>query len=191
MSSLLRVCADVARTLNELEHHYSQIAKRFDWTFTPQDLAELLDRPDQRQRDPPVALAAGARPGSRRATIHDEIMITGAHAIIFTENAAAVREFFKDALGLSSVDAGDGWLIFALPTAELAAHPADNARRHELYLMCDDIHATAAELETKGVEFSRPISHERWGLTTAIKMPDGGELGLYEPRHPTPSPRTE
>jgi predicted enzyme related to lactoylglutathione lyase len=118
-------------------------------------------------------------------------MITGAHAIIFTKNADAVRAFFNDVLEFSSVDAGDGWLIFALPAAELAAHPADNAGHHELYLMCDDIHATVAELERKGVQLSRPISDERWGLITAIKMPDGGELGLYEPKHPTPSRSTE
>jgi predicted enzyme related to lactoylglutathione lyase len=115
-------------------------------------------------------------------------MITGAHAIIFTNNADAVRTFFRDVLEFSSADAGDGWLIFALPAAELAAHPAADAAHHELYLMCDDIHATVAELQRKGVEFSRPISHERWGLITAIKMPDGGELSLYEPKHPTPSP---
>ena len=120
-----------------------------------------------------------------------EVMITGAHAVIFTSNADAVRAFLKDVLELSSVDAGDGWLIFALPAAELAAHPADNAGHHELYLMCDDIHATVTELERKGVEFSRPIRDDRWGLTTAIKMPDGGELSLYEPKHPTPAPTTE
>jgi predicted enzyme related to lactoylglutathione lyase len=117
-----------------------------------------------------------------------EIMITGAHAIIFTKNADGVRAFFRDVLELSSADAGHGWLIFALPAAEVAAHPADDAGHHELYLMCDDIHATVAELRRKGVEFSRPISDERWGLITAIKMPDGGELSLYEPKHPVPSP---
>jgi predicted enzyme related to lactoylglutathione lyase len=120
-----------------------------------------------------------------------EVMITGAHAIIFTNDADAVRAFLKDVLEFSSVDAGDGWLIFALPAAELAAHPADNAGHHELYLMCDDIHATVTELERKGVEFRRPIRDDRWGLTTAIKMPDGGELSLYEPKHPTPAPTTE
>ncbi len=117
-------------------------------------------------------------------------MITGAHAIIHTKNPDGVRAFFRDVLEFSSVDAGDGWLIFALPPAELAAHPAADASHHELYLMCDDIHATVDQLATKGVEFSRPISDERWGLITAIKMPDGGELGLYEPKHPTPSPPT-
>jgi catechol 2,3-dioxygenase-like lactoylglutathione lyase family enzyme len=115
-------------------------------------------------------------------------MITGTHAIIFTRDADAVRTFFRDVLGFSSVDAGGGWLIFALPPAELAAHPTDEAGHHELYLMCDDVHATVDELERKGVEFSGPISDEGFGLMTAIRMPGGGELGLYEPRHPTPPP---
>jgi predicted enzyme related to lactoylglutathione lyase len=118
-------------------------------------------------------------------------MITGAHAIIFSENADAVRAFLNDVLELPSVDAGGGWLIFGLPAAELAAHPADGAGHHELYLMCDDIHATVAELQGRGVEFTRPISDERWGLITAIKMPDGRELRLYEAKHPTPTPSTE
>jgi catechol 2,3-dioxygenase-like lactoylglutathione lyase family enzyme len=117
-------------------------------------------------------------------------MITGAHAIIFTKNPDAVRAFARDVLQFPSVDAGDGWLIFALPAAELAAHPADDTGRHELYLMCDDIHATVAELRGRGAEFTRPISDERWGLVTAIRMPDGGELCLYEPRHATPSAPT-
>jgi catechol 2,3-dioxygenase-like lactoylglutathione lyase family enzyme len=113
-------------------------------------------------------------------------MITGAHAIVFTQDAEATRAFFRDVLGFPSVDAGGGWLIFALPPAELAAHPADGDEHHELYLMCDDIEVTADELRTKGVELSRPVSDEGWGLVTAIRMPGGGELGLYEPRHPTP-----
>ena len=117
-------------------------------------------------------------------------MITGAHAIIFTRDADGVRAFFRDVLGLPSVDAGQGWLIFALPPAELAAHPTDEPGHHELYLMCDDVHATVDELRGKGVEFSRPISDEGFGLTTAIKIPGGGELRLYEPRHPIPSPPT-
>jgi predicted enzyme related to lactoylglutathione lyase len=123
--------------------------------------------------------------------MRSESVITGAHAIIFTKNADAVRAFVRDVLEFPSVDTGDGWLIFALPAAELAAHPADDEGHHELYLMCDDIDATVADLRGKGVEFSRPMSDERWGLITAIKMPDGGELGLYEPKHPTPSLRTE
>jgi catechol 2,3-dioxygenase-like lactoylglutathione lyase family enzyme len=112
-------------------------------------------------------------------------VITGVHAIVFTRDADADRAFFRDVLGLSSVDAGGGWLIFALPPAELAAHPAGEDA-HELYLMCDDIHATTEELKRKGVEFTREISDEGFGLMTALRLPGGGELGLYEPRHPSP-----
>lgn len=111
-------------------------------------------------------------------------MITGAHAIIYSRDADGVRAFLENMLELPSVDAGHGWLIFALPPAEVAAHPTDGAGHHELYLMCDDIHATVAELEAKGVEFSRPIAEERWGLVTAIALPGGSDLGLYEPKHP-------
>jgi len=113
-------------------------------------------------------------------------MITGAHAIVYSRDAEADRAFFRGVLGFPSVDAGGGWLIFALPPAELAAHPADAGGRHELYLMCDEIEATVAELEAKGVEFSQPVSDEGFGLLTSLKLPGGGELGLYEPRHPIP-----
>jgi predicted enzyme related to lactoylglutathione lyase len=113
-------------------------------------------------------------------------VIFGVHAIVYTEDAEQLRAFFRDVLELPWVDAHDGWLIFALPPAELAVHPADQAGRHELYLMCDDVHATVAELEEKGVEFSQPISDEGFGLLTTIKLPGGGELGLYEPKHPSP-----
>jgi predicted enzyme related to lactoylglutathione lyase len=113
-------------------------------------------------------------------------VINGVHAIIFSEDAEGVREFFGDVLGLPSVDAGGGWLIFALPPAELAAHPADGEGRHELYLMCDDIEATTEELRAKGVEITREISDEGFGLMTALRLPDGSELALYEPRHPSP-----
>jgi len=112
-------------------------------------------------------------------------MITGVHAIQFTRDADALRAFLRDTLELPSVDAGRGWLIFGLPPAELAAHPGD-ALGTELYLMCDDIVATTAELAAKGVELVRPVSDEGWGLVTAIALPGGGELGLYEPRHPLP-----
>jgi len=113
-------------------------------------------------------------------------VITGAHAIIFTPDADGVRAFLRDVLGFSSVDAGDGWLIFALPPAELAAHPSEGEVRHELYLMCDDIEATVAELQGKGVEFARPITDEGFGLMTALNLPGGGELALYQPKHPSP-----
>jgi predicted enzyme related to lactoylglutathione lyase len=113
-------------------------------------------------------------------------MITGIHALIYTKDAEGVRAFFRDVLGFSSVDAGHGWLIFALPPAELGIHPADEGGQHELYLMCDDVKATVKELKSKGVVFTRPIKDAGFGLVTAVKIPGGGELGLYEPRHPTP-----
>jgi predicted enzyme related to lactoylglutathione lyase len=115
-------------------------------------------------------------------------VITGVHALVFSKDAEAVRGFFRDVLGLSSVDAGGGWLIFALPPAELAAHPAEESGAHELYLMCDDIATTVRELEGKGVQFAGPVSDQGFGLMTRIKLPGGGELGLYEPRHPTAIP---
>jgi predicted enzyme related to lactoylglutathione lyase len=113
-------------------------------------------------------------------------VITGVHAIVFSAEAEKVRAFFADVLGLDSVDAGGGWLIFALPPAELAVHPADGVPRHELYLMCDDIHATLAELAGKGVEIAREVSDQGWGLLAAIRLPDGGEFPIYQPRHPSP-----
>jgi catechol 2,3-dioxygenase-like lactoylglutathione lyase family enzyme len=113
--------------------------------------------------------------------------ITGAHAILYTDDAAADRAFFADVLGLASVDAGDGWLIFALPPAELAAHPASaDGGRYELYLMCDIIESTVRELEAKGAEFSGGVTQQRWGLITAMNLPGGGQLGLYEPLHASP-----
>jgi predicted enzyme related to lactoylglutathione lyase len=111
-------------------------------------------------------------------------VITGVHAIVFSPAAEEVRAFFRDVLEWESVDAGGGWLIFALPPAELAAHPGEP--RHELYLMCDDINATIAALEAKGVSTTGPVEDAGWGLLTAIALPGGGSLGLYEPRHPSP-----
>src|ERR671925_929220 len=116
-------------------------------------------------------------------------MIAGTHTIICAEDAERARAFLRDVLGYEGVDAGDGWLIFALPPAEIAAHPADTGGRYELYLMCDDIHATLRDLRGKGVVVARELSEERWGLLTAIRLPGGGEVGLYEPRHPSPLPR--
>jgi catechol 2,3-dioxygenase-like lactoylglutathione lyase family enzyme len=113
-------------------------------------------------------------------------VITGVHAIVFSPEAGPVQAFLRDVLGLASVDAGGGWPIFALPPAELAVHPAEDGGRHELYLMCDDIHATLAELRDKGVEVARDVTDERWGRLAAIRLPDGSELAIYEPRHPSP-----
>jgi predicted enzyme related to lactoylglutathione lyase len=114
-------------------------------------------------------------------------MIIGTHAIVFADDAQAARSFFADLLEMRSVDAGGGWLIFALPPAELACHPTSPADsgRHELYLMCDDIEATVSDLEGKGVEFVAPISDAGFGRLTRLRVPGGGELGLYEPAHPT------
>ena len=113
-------------------------------------------------------------------------MITGVHAIVFSPAAEQVRAFFADVLAMPGIDAGGGWPIFALPPAELAVHPADGQSRHELYLMCDDIHATLAELRGKGVEVAREVSDQGWGLLAALRLPDGEELPIYQPRHPSP-----
>jgi hypothetical protein len=112
-------------------------------------------------------------------------VITGVHATLFTPDADALRAFFRDTLDLPSVDAGGGWLIFALPPAELAAHPSEGETGCELYLMCDDVDSTVAELQAKGVAFRGGISDEGFGLMATIELPGGGSLGLYEPRHPT------
>jgi catechol 2,3-dioxygenase-like lactoylglutathione lyase family enzyme len=111
-------------------------------------------------------------------------MISGAHSIIFSRDAEADRAFFKNVLGLSFVDAGGGWLIFALPPAELAVHPDENGGRHELYLLCKDIDATVTELEAKGIHLERPLQDQAWGRVAMIRLPGGGELGIYQPRHP-------
>jgi predicted enzyme related to lactoylglutathione lyase len=113
-------------------------------------------------------------------------VITGLHAIMFSPEAEKVRAFLADVLELPAADAGGGWLIFAMPPAELAVHPAEGDGRHELYLMCDDIQATLADLRDKGAEIARDVSDQGWGLLAAIRMPDGTELPIYEPRHPSP-----
>jgi hypothetical protein len=112
-------------------------------------------------------------------------MITGAYAVIFTRDADGGSGVLPRRARAPVCGRG-GWLIFALPPAELAAHPADENGPHELYRMCDDDHATIAELKTRGVDVARTVTDEGFGLVTAIQLPGGGELGLYEPRHPTP-----
>lgn len=111
-------------------------------------------------------------------------MIFGGHVIVYSKNAIADRAFFRDVLGLASVDAGRGWLIFALPPAELAVHPAEENDRHDLYFMCDDLKAEISALEEKGVRCSG-VEEARWGSITKIQLPGGGEVGLYQPKHPT------
>jgi hypothetical protein len=114
-------------------------------------------------------------------------MITGAHTIIFSKNADGDRAFLKDVLGLSSVDAGGGWLIFGLPPAEVAVHPGDQNDLHELYLLTDDLEALMRNLRQRGV----PCAEARtmsWGVLTQVMLPSGGKLGIYEPRHARPKP---
>ncbi|WP_067683264.1 VOC family protein [Nocardia miyunensis] len=112
-------------------------------------------------------------------------MITGAHTIVYAADPDAARNFFRDVLGLAHVDAGNGWLIFRSPPAELAVHPAEgpDSGRCELYLMCDDLAATVEELRARGVEFTSDTTRERWGLRTTLIVPGAGEIGLYEPTH--------
>lgn len=111
-------------------------------------------------------------------------MIFGTHVIVYSKDAAADRAFLRDVLGFSSVDAGRGWLIFALPPAEVAVHPADENGRHELYFLCDDLTDEVSALSKKGVQCSE-VHEERWGSITKIRLPGGGDVGLYQPKHPT------
>ena len=118
-------------------------------------------------------------------------MINGAHVLLYSPDAEADRNFFRDVLNLKSVDAGHGWLIFALPPAEAAVHPAEKSNRKdahamlgaELYFMCDDLQATIKMLKGKNVTCA-PVSEERWGTKTTLRLPSGGEVGLYQPKHP-------
>ena len=112
-------------------------------------------------------------------------MINGAHMIVYSKDAEADRNFFRDVLRFPSVDAGHGWLIFALPKAESAFHPAQTSDRHELYFMCDDLKTEIEALRANGVECSM-VAEERWGSITKIRLPGGGEIGLYQPKHPRP-----
>jgi len=109
-------------------------------------------------------------------------MITAAHIVVYSKDAEADRAFFRSVLSLRAVDAGHGWLIFALPAAEAAFHPSDH-NRHELFLTCDDLKAEMAALERKGARFG-DVAQERWGLRTRMLLPGGGEIGLYQPSHP-------
>src|SRR5689334_23542450 len=110
-------------------------------------------------------------------------MISGAHIIIYSTNAEADRASLRDVIGFRSVDAGHGWLIFALPPAEAAFHPADNNDVHELYFMCDDLQAEMESLKKRGVACS-DVHEERWGSLTHFRLPGGGKIGLYQPKHP-------
>ena len=121
-------------------------------------------------------------------------MINGTHTIIYAEDADKARAFFRDVLELPNVDAHEGWLIFKMPPAELGIHPGGehghdapgaSSGQHEIYFMCDDIETTIAELTAKGVEFTAPVENQGWGLVARLRVPGAGEIGIYQPRHPT------
>jgi catechol 2,3-dioxygenase-like lactoylglutathione lyase family enzyme len=111
-------------------------------------------------------------------------MISGAHVVVYSKDAEADRAFFRDVLGFQSVDAGHGWLIFALPPGEAAFHPSDQNGPHELYFLCDSLKTEMAALAKKGVTCAA-VQEERWGSITRIGLPGGGKIGLYQPKHPT------
>jgi hypothetical protein len=112
-------------------------------------------------------------------------MINGAHVVVYSKDADADRVFFRDMLAFPFVDAGHGWLIFRLPAAEAALHPAEENDRHELFLLCDDLRAEMEGLRAKGVACADVVDAP-WGSLTKIRLPGGGEIGVYEPRHPRP-----
>jgi hypothetical protein len=112
-------------------------------------------------------------------------MITGAHSIIYSLNAEADRAFLRDVLKFPSVDVGDGWLIFGLPPAEVAVHPSNENNVHEFYLMCDDVNAFVADMKKRTIDCDAVVD-QGYGLMTQVKLPGGGKLGVYEPRHARP-----
>ncbi len=140
-----------------------------------------------------VASIGCVGPAALRALIgqdYDCRVIAGAHTIIFADDAARARAFLRDVLGFEGVDAGEGWLIFALPPSEVAIHPGSGWGRgpghHALFFMCHDIEQTVEELKVKDVEFVSPIEDEGWGRIAWFKLPGAGEIGVYEPRHRSP-----
>jgi hypothetical protein len=112
-------------------------------------------------------------------------MIYGAHVIVYSKDPEADRAFFRDVLAFPFADAGQGWLIFALPPAEVAIHPSTANDVHELYLMCTDVHALIGTMKAKNIECS-PVDEQRWGSITRITLPGGGRIGVYQPKHPSP-----
>ncbi len=115
-------------------------------------------------------------------------MITGMHVILYSRHAEKVRAFLADVLELPSVDAGGGWPIFAAPPAEMAVHPTEKQPEHEVFLMCDDVHAVVAKLAERGIQTDGRIADRSWGPSTTLIIPGGERIGLYEPRHPSPLP---
>lgn len=115
-------------------------------------------------------------------------MIRGAHVIVYSRDAEADRAFLRDVIGWQSIDVGHGWLLFALPPAELAVHPAEENDTHELFLMCDDVEDFVARMTEKSVTCT-PIEELRWGSLTRLTLPGGGRIGVYQPKHPSPPHR--
>ena len=113
-------------------------------------------------------------------------MINGAHVIIYSKDADKDRNFIRDVSKFPYVDAGHGWLIFALPPSEVAVHPADDGDKHEFYLLCDDVKGLVAKMSEDGVACS-PIQEQRWGSITHVTLPGGGKLAIYQPKHPRPT----
>jgi len=114
-------------------------------------------------------------------------LLTGAHVILYSKDAERDRDFLRDVLQLPHVDAGHGWLIFALPPSEVAVHPSEDSEAHELYLLCDDVQQFVAHMKKKKVACTA-IQEERWGSLTHLRLPGGGTLGVYQPKHPRPEP---
>ncbi|MFI1397055.1 VOC family protein [Streptomyces sp. NPDC020681] len=134
--------------------------------------------------EPGGARTAAVRLPAAAVRAEDRNMFSGAHVILYSQDADADRAFVQEVLGFPHVDAGGGWLIFKLPPAEVAVHPTDGEPKHEFYLMCDDLDVTLARLANRGVEISQEPSDEGWGVLAAVRMPSGTELPLYQPRHP-------
>ena len=124
--------------------------------------------------------------------------IIGAHVLLYSHQAEALRAVFRDVFGFQHVDAGEGWLIFALPPAEIGVHPAEgptyeSGTRHQFSLMCDDIHATVRDLRAKGIDVKGEPTDEGYGIIVMLNLPGGVEVQLYQPRHPmaiTPATRS-
>jgi predicted enzyme related to lactoylglutathione lyase len=125
------------------------------------------------------------RPPDDPYALYHSCVIIGLHTLIYSADADADRAFLRDVLGFEYVDAGHGWLIFSMPPTEMGVHPTDGPGSHEMYLMCDDIEATVAELTARGVAFTQPPTDAGFGRIAMIRLPGGGELGIYQPRHAT------
>jgi catechol 2,3-dioxygenase-like lactoylglutathione lyase family enzyme len=113
-------------------------------------------------------------------------MLRGAHVIVYSKDSAADVAFFRDVLAFPNVDAGHGWMIFALPPGEAAVHPSDENDKHELYFMCDDVQAFMRAMKEKNVACA-PVTEQRWGSLTRVTLPGGGTIGVYQPKHPSPN----